>query len=55
MCRRCRTGFYCPGDGRELACGKVSPTEYAFGGAKECSPCPEGWVSYSRDMFANGL
>ncbi|XP_031564283.1 uncharacterized protein LOC116299704 isoform X2 [Actinia tenebrosa] len=44
MCRRCRTGFYCPGDGRELPCGKASPTDYSFGAAKECSPCPEGWL-----------
>ena len=44
MCRRCRTGYYCVGDGTELPCGKSSPTEYSFAGASKCDKCPEGWV-----------
>lgn len=43
-CRRCRTGYYCVGDGTEEKCGVTSPTEYSFGGATNCSACPEGWV-----------
>ena len=45
MCRRCRTGYYCLGDGTELPCGKSSPTEYSFAGASKCDKCPVGWVS----------
>ncbi|CAB3979783.1 cartilage oligomeric matrix -like [Paramuricea clavata] len=47
MCRRCRTGHYCVGDGTELPCGKSSPTEYSFAGANECDKCPEGWLCHN--------
>jgi len=41
-CRGCRTGYYCVGDGTEERCGVNSPTEFSFGSAASCSPCPEG-------------
>ena len=44
-CRGCRTGYFCVGDGTEEKCGVNSPTEFSFGSAASCSPCPEGWVS----------
>ncbi|XP_028399982.1 uncharacterized protein LOC114523303 [Dendronephthya gigantea] len=47
MCRRCRTGYYCVGDGTELPCGKFSPTEYSFAGARKCDKCPEGWLCHN--------
>ncbi|XP_078366293.1 uncharacterized protein LOC144650486 [Oculina patagonica] len=43
-CRGCTTGFYCVGDGTEKRCGVDSPTEFSFGSAANCSPCPEGWL-----------
>ncbi|XP_078366394.1 uncharacterized protein LOC144650562 [Oculina patagonica] len=43
-CRRCRTGYYCVGDGTEEKCGVTSPTEFSFGGATNCSACWEGWL-----------
>nr|AXL14330.1 mega-thrombospondin [Nematostella vectensis] len=51
MCRRCQTGYYCPGDGTETKCALgVNTTEYSFGGAVRCSACPEGWLC--KDGFA---
>jgi len=46
-CRRCRTGYYCVGDGTEEKCGMTSPTEFSFGGATNCSACPEGWLCHN--------
>ena len=44
-CRRCRTGYYCVGDGTEEKCGVTSPTEFSFNAATNCSVCWEGWVT----------
>ncbi|XP_068721591.1 uncharacterized protein [Montipora capricornis] len=46
-CSRCRTGYYCAGDGTEEKCGVTSPTEFSFGGAPNCSACPEGWLCHN--------
>lgn len=46
-CRRCRTGYYCVGDGTEEKCGVRSPTEFSFGGATNCSSCWEGWLCHN--------
>ena len=52
-CFRCETTYYCEGDGDMKPCGRCEdssatcdrdPTEYSFGLASECSPCPDGWV-----------
>lgn len=50
-CRRCRTGYYCVGDGTEEKCGVTSPTEFSFGGATNCSACPEGWVRFDSTLY----
>ena len=44
--------FYCVGDGTEEPCGQASPTEYSFGGARRCSKCPEGWVSFLISLLS---
>ncbi|XP_022792613.1 uncharacterized protein LOC111331710 [Stylophora pistillata] len=43
-CRGCTHGYFCVGDGTEERCGLASPTEFSFGSAATCSPCPEGWL-----------
>ncbi|XP_020621686.1 cartilage oligomeric matrix protein-like [Orbicella faveolata] len=43
-CRGCRAGYFCVGDGNEERCGVNSSTEFSFGSAASCSPCPEGWL-----------
>ena len=54
-CRRCRTGYYCVGDGTEEKCGVTSPTEFSFGGATNCSACWEGWVRNDVNASSNAL
>ena len=54
-CRRCRTGYYCVGDGTEEKCGVTSPTEFSFGGAQNCSACPEGWVRFDGILYLRTL
>ena len=49
-CRGCTHGYFCVGNGTEERCGLASPTEFSFGSAATCSPCPEGWVSGSSGV-----